>query len=54
MNTQDLLQQFRKVFPTNRDYYVALGFFQALGLSDNQASALAESVSELPACQEDL
>jgi hypothetical protein len=54
MNTQDLLHRFRVAFPSCRDYYVAFGFFKALGLSDRRAHALAESVSQLTVCQEDL
>lgn len=52
--SENLLQHFRVALPTNGDYYVAFGFFRALGVSDPEAHALVESVSQLAVCQEDL
>ena len=52
--SENLLQHFRVARPTNGDYYVAFGFFRALGVSDPEAHALIESVSQLAVCQEDL
>ena len=37
-----ILQCFRDAFPQADDYYEAVGFFRASGLSDSQAHALAE------------
>ena len=38
----EMMRRFREAFPHEADYYQAVGFFRASGLSDSQAHALAE------------
>lgn len=44
MRTEECVRLFRDAFPTEQDYYTALGYFRASGLSETEAHATAEAV----------
>ncbi|MEO7859656.1 MAG: hypothetical protein ABIU05_04300 [Nitrospirales bacterium] len=45
MNEPELVRRFHETFPHSEDYYLAQAFFRASGLSEPQAHALAEQVT---------